>query len=514
MVIRPGSQPDPNLPLAGYLRISDADLADIRRALRNGDITQEEAAELERKGVLKQREDVQQLADRHGRPVVFYEDNNLSAFKKNVVREDFLRMLKDLKAGRRAGIIAYDIDRGFRQPRDLEKVIDIYEEFDEKRHIKLIFDTLSGQNFDLTTGDGRFNARLFVSIANKSSEDTSRRIKRDNASKAKKGVYHGGTPAYGWRLDDRGKLDEEAAERIRHIVDGHLAGDKIQTCMQYLYEQGVVNPNTGKPFSWAGTKTLIFRARNFGIRIYLGEPQLDDNGDYILGPWEPIFTTADGKPDFEKFERLMALKNPAANTLHEKTQLKYLLGRIIRCGRCGYPMSAKPVWVRGKKSNSYAYNCDKYHPEACGKMAVAGPRVDDLVRKLVWRKVLEASETRRLPEENKEWPKEAELKEVGEEIKELKQLWEAREVRAATYVKTLDELEARRAALRGERAVALAAPVARTLTPDLLKQGWEGISLERQRIIIRTILEAVIVHPSKGGRGGPFDPSRIEPVWA
>ncbi|WP_179079972.1 recombinase family protein [Streptomyces rectiverticillatus] len=499
-------------PLGGYCRISDADLADIRRALRNGDITAEEAAEMERWGVLKQREDLTTLAERYERPVLFYEDNNLSAFKRNIIRPDFKRILRDLKLGTLDGILTPDIDRFARQPKDLEKAIDIYE--DSKRH--LIFDTLSGQNFDLSTADGRFSARLFVNIANKSSEDTSRRIKRDNAAKAKKGIYHGGTHAFGWCIDDRRKLDPKDAKRVEHAVDGFMAGDKISTIWEEWYEAGVVNPNTGEPFTWAGVKTIIFRPRNFGIRIYQDEAQIDADGNYVMGDWESIFTNEDGTPDIDKYERLMAMKTQPETAPQEKSTVKYLLSRIVRCGRCGYPMVGKPVWVRGKKTASFAYNCNRTNssPEACGKMGASGPRVDELIQELVWAQVVAASKERRIPQEEKPWEKEGELQDVEEQIKELKELWEQKRVRAASYVTALDDLEGRRTQLKAERAVKTYTPAIRTITPELLKAGWDGISIERQRVIIRSVLKAVIIHPSEGGRGGKFDPSRVEPVFA
>jgi DNA invertase Pin-like site-specific DNA recombinase len=497
-------------PLGGYCRISDADLADIRRSLRNGDITAEEAAELERKGVLKQREDVMVIAERYNRPVIWYEDNNLSAFRRSVVRPQFLRMLADLKAGRLAGIVVYDIDRFARQPKDLEKAIDIYQDQAERKGTHLIFDTMSGQNFDLSDGDGRFSARLFVNIANKSSEDTRRRIKRDNAAKAKKGIYHGGSMAYGWREDDRTKLDHKAAELVNRAMDDFLAGDKVTTIMKTLADSGATNPNNGKPFTWAGTKTLIFRARNFGIRIHLGEPQQDDQGNYVMGDWEPICT------DLSKWERLRGIHegNGPEEGPQEKTQVKYLLSRIVRCGRCGYPMVGKPVWIRGKKSQTFAYNCNKQHPDQCGRLGVSGPRVDDLIRNHVWDVAVASSKERQLPQQNAPWEKEAELKDVQDEIKELQELWEAKKVRAATYVTTLDELQARRDNLKAEKAYATSTPAVRTITAELLKKGWGGISIERQRIIIRRVLKAVIIHPSEGGRGGAFDPGRVEPVYA
>lgn len=472
---------------------------------------------MERKGVLKQRDDVRILAERHNREVVFYEDNNLSAFKRNVRRPKFLQMLKDLQAGRLAGVVVYDIDRGFRQPKDLEKAIEIYQDFSERKNsVRLIFDTMSGQNFDLSTGDGRFSARLFVNIANKASEDTSRRIKRDNTAKAKKGIFHGGVPSYGWQEDNRDRLDPEARDRIQEITYGHLNGDKMASCMNHLHDKGVLNPNTGKPFTWAGTKTLIFRARNFGIRIHLGEPQLDDEGNYILGDWDPLFVTEDKSPDFALWERLVALKEGRApDGYQDKSTVKHLVSRIIRCGRCGYPMVGKPVWIRGTKSDSFAYNCNKSHPEACGRMGVSGPRVDELVKDLVWAQVLRSSANRGVPEPKATWEKESELKHVEEEIAELKALWEAKKVRAATYVTTLDELESQRTQLKAERAFHTTAPAVRVITPELLKKGWDGLTIERQRIVIRSVLKAIIVHPARDGKkGGPFDPSRIEPVFA
>ncbi|MGW6391679.1 recombinase family protein [Streptomyces sp. NPDC055103] len=504
---RPFAHPD--LPLGGYCRISDADLADIRAALKDGRITQAEAEELERKGVLKQKDDLRWLARKHDREIVFYEDNNLSAFKKNVNRPDFQRALKDLRAVRIAGILSYDIDRWARQPRDLEKSIDIYE--DSKK--RLIFDTMSGQNFDLSTADGRFSARLFVSIANKSSSDTSRRLIRENKRKAAKGEYHGGTLAFGWDTEDREKLDAKAAKLTNEIIDMHMAGDAIATCMNHLHANGAVNPNTGKPFTWAGTKTLIFRARNFGIRIYKGKPQMDDEGTYVMGPWAPLVVDATGEPDWNKWEALQAIQSGALEP-GEKMLVKYFLSRIVRCGRCLFPMVGKPTWVRGKKTDAFNYNCNKQHPDQCGAMGIAGLRVDTLIKDLIFGMVEKAAKERKtLEPPQKPWEKEEEFQDVLDQIKELKSLWEAKKVRASSYVAALDDLEARRDELKAERAMSLIPPTIKALSPELLKKGWGGISLERQRLIVREILTAVIIHPSPGGKGGGFDASRVEPVF-
>ncbi|MEV0849472.1 recombinase family protein [Streptomyces sp. NPDC049954] len=88
-----------------------------------------------------------------------YVDNDLSAYKGRVVRPDFRELVDDLEAKIISGVAAYNIDRVTRQPRELEKLIDIYE--DARR--PMVFATTAG-DYDLSTPDGRFNARLYVMI--------------------------------------------------------------------------------------------------------------------------------------------------------------------------------------------------------------------------------------------------------------------------------------------------------------------------------------------------------------
>ncbi|MGW0930649.1 recombinase family protein [Streptomyces sp. NPDC002644] len=495
------------LPLGGYLRISDVDVAELRRAVREGRLTEEQAAEEEKKAILKQKEDLSFLAGKHGRPVVWYEDHRLSAFKRNVRRVDFWRLHADIKAQRLAGALAYDIDRFTRQPVELEAYIHLYEDIATKNGFRCIFDTLSGQNYDLTTSDGQFSARLFVGIANKSSQDTSRRIKRDNIYKAKKGKYHGGQPIFGWDLEDRTKLDPKAAKIRKKAIKDHLAGDGIAQITTWLHEQGVTNPATGKPFTWAGTKEMIYAARNAGIRIHLGEPIFDEDGKYVMGDWEPIVSV-------EIYEALAAVRKAKKGKPQQKTAAKYLLTNIARCGRCGNRMNGKPVWVRGKKTPTYAYNCSKTTPDACGKMGVSGPRVDELIKQLVWAQVEKSLNARSIETKPEPWEGEEDLARVEKDIAEIKALWEEKKVSAGNYLVTLDALEVEKKELLGKRAFHNVAPQVKLITPELIRGGWDGISLDRQRKILRTVLTGVIIHPSPHGRGGGFNPSRVEPVFA
>ncbi|MFD9814694.1 recombinase family protein [Streptomyces sp. NPDC059080] len=94
------------LAVGGYTRISDiGQVGDGREG---------------REGVLRQREDVYDLAKAKRCNVHrIYEDNDISAYKRNVKRKDFEAMMAGLEREAIHGILAYNIDRLFGQPRDL-----------------------------------------------------------------------------------------------------------------------------------------------------------------------------------------------------------------------------------------------------------------------------------------------------------------------------------------------------------------------------------------------------------
>lgn len=169
-------------------------------------------------GVARQRQDCERLADiRSWQAVKVYEDNDVSAFKRNVIRDEFELMLKDLRAGLIDGIVAYDLDRLARQPRDVERLIEIYDE-----RPRLTFATVTN-DINIATPDGRTMARIMVAFANKSSHDASRRIRRKHQELAQQGKDSGGPAPYGWCRDARNKVDPKAAQAIREAQRELLA---------------------------------------------------------------------------------------------------------------------------------------------------------------------------------------------------------------------------------------------------------------------------------------------------
>jgi DNA invertase Pin-like site-specific DNA recombinase len=481
--------------------MSDADLAEIKHLVKIGVLTPEQAKERERKGVLKQKEDIIRLRDSlyPGRPIVWYEDNNLSAFKRNVKRKDFERMVKDLAVPAIGGILAYDIDRVYRQPRDLERVIDCYD----KPGCTLVFHTLSGQNFDLTNADGRFSARIMVSVANKSSEDMSRRLKREMERKALAGEAPGGVAPFGWNQD--GTLNAEETKALDEMGDKILAGDSVTTVTDWLKEQGFVG-RSGKPYIRTTVYRMLINPRNAGLRVFRGEPLKGEDGNYVKGPWEKAPWTVDKwlavKETIEGRKQANRAKSgPPGNTVRS------ILSGILRCGECGTRM------VAANSSQKYPkYRCAK-DAGGCGNITISRPHAEDAIRGLVSDVLIEASAQKETEAEGPKWEKAEELATLEKEFEELHALWKADQIKTTSYILGREKLEAQIDQLRGERAVALARPV-KAPSIETIKDGWDKLSIERQREVIMSVLTAVMVAKGKGKpRTGGIDHSRLTPIF-
>lgn len=347
-------------------------------------------------GVARQQQDCERLADlRSWQAVKVYEDNDVSAFKRNVVRDEFELMLRDLRAGLIDGIVAYDLDRLARQPRDVERLIEIYDE-----RPRLEFATVTN-DVNIGTPDGRTMARIMVAFANKSSHDASRRIKRKHLELAQQGKDSGGPAPYGWRKDDRTKVDPEAAKAIREAQREILAGVRIGTIRTRWQEQGLGNPREGtKRMAHHHVEHILTNPRLVGYRTYHGEILHGDDGRPVMGEWEPINT-------LEEWEAVCAAiaerkqKEPGKSLAR-----KYLLSGIARCGLCKTKIRGQinQRWKPGSKAARFTYQCSVVNG-GCGKVGRTGEPVDRLVAQLVLEEQRARASVTAVPIDQR-WPKE------------------------------------------------------------------------------------------------------------
>src|SRR5262249_19450613 len=214
-------------------------------------------------------------------------ENDTSAFKRRkvtvpghqrpvlrTVRPGFRRALDMLWTGEADGLIALDLDRTCRDPRDLEDLIDVVE----SKTPRIPVDSVTG-SLRLATDADITMARVMVAMANKSSRDTARRVSAARERQALAGQYGGGRRPYGFEDDGRTVHSDEAgiiAECSRALVQGA----SLRSIALDLRERKLVTV-AGAPWRAEGLREVLLRARNAGRIVYRGE----EIGD---APWAPI----------------------------------------------------------------------------------------------------------------------------------------------------------------------------------------------------------------------------------
>jgi site-specific DNA recombinase len=484
------------------------------------------------KGRDEQTKDCQRfISSRSGLYVYTYEEPATSAYKRKrvrlpdgrtayrVIRPVFEGALEDLKRGqtpdgqRLDGLIVYDIDRLTRDNRHLEDCIEVVQHFG--RPIIDITGTL-----DLLTDNGRTVARIVVATYNKQSADTARRVKRKHRALEQAGIPTGGRRPFGWEADKRTVKPDEA-EAIRTGATRLLAGAPLGAVIADWNARGLTTA-AGRHWVLQTIKNVFrnprvcgYRSRNVrelnqetGKESVRVEVVLDENGQPVIGQWQPILTVAE-------WEAVTAVIGRHAIEGRGRNSRTYLLTGTLRCGKpeCGAVMRALKAHVgRTKTPGLFYYQCESKSQGGCGGTSIAGPKVDTYVSEAVIAKFeLEASRRSEKGTPQQSWSGEDELAKLRQQIGELTAAWRARQIQASRYFGLLQGLEAEEQALTADRERWIAATTVASNRPLSIRDDWPGLSLVEKRSYVEEALAAVIVLPANGKMR--WNPDRLQLVW-
>ena len=444
-------------------------------------------------GVARQEEDARTIARLRGWDVgQVYVDNDVSAFNTKVFRHEFERMLEDLRTGAVDGCIVYDLDRFARQPADLERAIKI---FDNREG--MAFATVQG-DIDLSSPDGRTMARVMVAFANKSSMDTSRRLKRKHLEVAQSGALLGSHRPFGYE-EDRVTLRPGEVELIREAATDIISGVALHAIARRWNAQGV-KTSYGNIWRQAPLRAMMLSPRLAGFRVHHGEKARDADGSPVMAQRPAIL-------DLETWEAVGAtLLDPARTGNHvHRGGRKRLLAGIVRCGLCGTPMTSD----KDHRRLVHTYVCKSATTNGgCGKVAVSGEPVDLLVTELV----VTYLSSRELNAEVEPWSGDGELLEATRRISELMAAFTNGDLSKEVVFPSVQKLEDRASQLRSERSAFLRERSLVASRPTNLDELWPGLDIDQRRAIIESVLGSVIVNPAPV-KGGRFSPDRVEVVW-
>ncbi|MSO95523.1 MAG: recombinase family protein [Thermoleophilia bacterium] len=443
-------------------------------------------------GVRRQLADCERLGERRGWEVVErYVDDDVSAWSGKA-RPEYARCLDDLASGVIDGLLVYDLDRLHRQPRELEAFIDLCD----RLHLTNVA-SVSGQ-IDLTTTDGRFQARILGAMAAKSSDDTSRRIQRKHEELAENGkLSGGGSRPYGYNAD-RLTVNPAEAEVVRECARRFLAGESIRAICSDLNDRGIVAASGGE-WSPQTLRRMLYSGRIAGQREHKGE---------IVAPaeWDAIITTA------ASATIRATLDDPARRT--NRSARRYLLTRVLRCGLCGEPMVARP-----RSGGQKRYACAKGPGlSGCGHIYLGADEAEAFVAEAVLYRLDSPEFAAILNGQQRSQPDaeryQREADEAQAQLAELADAYGNKAIGMAEWLAARKPIEARLTLARKQLAKATRTTVldGNVGADSGLRERWQTLDLTRQQAIIKAVLDHVVVAPGRQGYNR-FDASRLQPVW-
>jgi DNA invertase Pin-like site-specific DNA recombinase len=466
-------------------------------------------------GVGRQEEDGRALADRLGWTIAeVVIENDTSAYKRRkirlpdgstalrTVRPGFRTILDKLASGECDGLLAYDLDRTARDPRDLEDLIDVVE----SKNPRIPVESVTG-SLRLANDADVSMARVMVAIANKSSRDAARRVTRKHEQLAEQGKPGGGGfRGYGFSMEGHEVVQAEA-EILREIgarilgdwdgwTDAQRAavdpavGETLHSISEDLQRREVPTA-TGAPWSGRSVGSVVTKASVAGLRSHKGA---------IVGPavWDAIIPR-------ERWEQICERLAQRAGTT-DLTLQRWLNGALY-CSRCGHTLE-------GSHGNGGPRYWCAPKGGGCGKIAVKASFVEDEVE----RQVLELLAKPRVLEQlrhaaDADVTDEArkELAEDEEQLKELARMWASKHIGFAEYREARSIIEAR---VKESRALLISrAPrVLRSLLAGDVAVGWIGLTpADKREVLLALLPEGYAVQPHDRSHGNKFNPERLVP---
>jgi DNA invertase Pin-like site-specific DNA recombinase len=433
----------------------------------------------------------------------FY-DNNLSAWKRNVCREDFERLFRKIETGQTTHVMVWHTDRYYRQMWDLERLIRAADAGLVVRH-------LYGE-YDLSDADQRANARIICTMSQKASDDTSRRVRAKLVDNAKRGKLHG-KRSYGYNTDGT-QVPAEAAviqEAARRRIDGEgwdaiakdLTARNIRTVEHRVrMADGATRVTGGVHFTRTSLHKLMGNPRLAGLVLHDGE---------LLGRVaEPIL-------DEETWQELSLILSTSRHGA--RPDARYLLTGHVWCTECkgrkrgAIIREAKAAMPDGRPRR--VYRCRSTESVRCARTVTAEyleEVVGEYVKQALANPVYVAQVMAALHvQDDKSAAVQAELDRLTDAMAALVDNYSAGYITKIKYAESRERLRQRINARRAQLAhLQDPATVAAAQTLQV-HRAWEEADTKGRRQLVDAVVERVWVSGVTGKRSAlaPFDPSRV-----
>ena len=306
-------------------------------------------------------------------------------------RDDFQRMLVDIKRGRVNCVIVKDLARSFRNYSDQGYYLDDWFPRYNVRFISLFHQPLDSYK------EPRNMRSIAVPIQGVLNEnhcaETSDKVREVFDMKRRNGEHIGSFAAYGYLKDPNDKnalvVDEEAAGVVRDIFQMFLDGMSKNAIVRHLNDHGVLCPalykqerlglkyqnpqmNMAKRPLWcAVTVGGILKNRMYCGDMVQGRYRMKSYKVHVQeivpqDEWYIVENTHEAIIDRETFDKAQRLLMRDTRTGPQQKKL-YLFSGFLKCADCGKAMT------RSKVGNAVYYYCRTYKDQsksACTKHTI------------------------------------------------------------------------------------------------------------------------------------------------
>lgn len=423
-----------------------------------------------------------------------YVDNDVSAFSGKR-RRDYERMIADLASSARDAVIVYNLDRLHRRPVELEEFVTLCESVGVRDVATVTAD------IDLGNDDGLFMARIFAAFAAKESGRKSARVRRKLLQNAEQGLPHGSVRPFGYD-DDKITLRQDEAAVVTEMVEKYLAGESLRGLTIWLNDTKVA-PAIATSWQTSAVRQILCSGRIAGLREHHGQ---------VIGPavWPAIITPA---------QRDRVLARMAARTVAKtRAPRTYLLSGMLRCGRCGNRLFSQARHVNSD-NRVRRYVCLKGPDHGgCGRLTVVAEPVEQLLTDAVLTRLdspqLADALAGRSSVDADVVALAAQLDNDQGRLDELAGLYADGAITAREWITARDPITTRIQRARHDiAAVTDTGPIADLAgTGKALCGQWDGLGIDRQQAIVKTILDHAVIAPGTPGSRS-LDINRVQPSW-
>src|ERR1700747_1709444 len=207
-----------------------------------------------------------------------------------MARPALKQLLAAIAAGRVDTVVVYKIDRLTRSLADFAKIVEILDQ----RSASFVSVT---QQFNTTTSMGRLTLNVLLSFAQFEREVIGDGIRDKIAASKRKGMWMGGVPPLGYRVEDRKLviIDSEAGI-VGAIFRRYAQLGAVRLVKQELDARGIRSkswtsasgrPIGGKPFSRGALYLMLQNRTYLGEIVHKGQSHPGDHAPLIDKPlWD------------------------------------------------------------------------------------------------------------------------------------------------------------------------------------------------------------------------------------